>query len=292
VARRIAITGAAGQLGRSLVNAFRDAGDEVLSLARPDFDITRANDLARLTTWHPDIVINSAAWTDVDGCALDPRRAMEINGEAAGAVAEAAERAGALVVQISTNEVFDGALDRPYVETDMPQPINSYGASKLAGELATSAANPRNIIVRTSWLFGPSGSNFVTKILAASERASAVGAPVRVVEDEWGNPTWTPWLAAAIEELLARASPGRIQHAVGMPAVSRLGWARVAFAAAHRDVAIVPIPMAEFERASTPPPRALLGSLTPLTTEGGGWEEPTRRLAVGGAQSAPAVDAD
>ena len=114
--RRVAITGAGGQLGAELVRAFTAAGDEVLALARPDFDITRPADLERLTTWRPEVVVNSAAWTDVDGCARDPERAIRINGEAAGAVAAAAAAAGALIVQISTNEVFDGTLDRPYTE--------------------------------------------------------------------------------------------------------------------------------------------------------------------------------
>ena len=111
--QRVAITGAAGQLGHQLVLVFEEAGDRVLALSRPEVDITRQEDLRRLSHWRPDIVVNSAAWTDVDGCARDPERAMRVNGEAAGAVAEAANRAGALIVQISTNEVFDGTLNRP-----------------------------------------------------------------------------------------------------------------------------------------------------------------------------------
>jgi len=290
--RRVAITGAAGQLGRQLVRAFSDAGDTVLEMSRPEWDITRAADLDRLVDWTPEIVINAAAWTDVDGCALDPERAMRINGDAAGAVAGAAARAGALVVQISTNEVFDGLIDRPYIEEDMPNPINPYGASKLAGERGVSAANPRHLIVRTAWLFGPAGSNFVTKILAAADRAAAKGVPLQVVDDEWGNPTWTPWVASAIVELVASASEGRIQHAVGSPAVSRLGWARVALEAAKREVAVQAISRSQFERASSPPGRAVLGTITPLRTEGDGWEEPTRRLAAGDAEPPLAIDGD
>jgi len=290
--RRVAITGAAGQLGRQLVRVFSDAGDTLLEMSRPEWDITRAADLDRLVDWAPKIVINAAAWTDVDGCAREPLRAMQINGEAAGRIADAARRADAMVVQISTNEVFDGTLDRPYLETDEPRPINPYGASKLAGERAVSAANPRHIIVRTAWLFGPAGSNFVTKILAAAERAAAKGAPLQVVDDEWGNPTWTPWLASAIVELVESASPGRVQHAVGSPAVSRLGWARVALDAAKQEVPIAAISGIQFERASTPPARAVLGSISPIGTDGDGWEEPTRRLAAGHAEAALAIDGD
>ncbi len=156
-ARRTAITGAAGQLGSELVRAFAAAGDEVLALARPEFDISRPADLDQLTAWRPDVVVNSAAWTDVDGCARDPERAMRINGEAAGAVAAAGAAAGALSVQISTNEVFDGELGRPYAEDDEPSPINPYGASKLAGEGAVASGQsaaphrPHRLAVRPWW---------------------------------------------------------------------------------------------------------------------------------------------
>ncbi len=259
-AHRVAITGAGGQLGVELVRAFTAAGDQVLALARPDFDITRAGDLERLAGWRPDIVVNSAAWTDVDGCARDPERAMRINGEAAGAVAAAAEAAGALIVQISTNEVFDGTLDRPYTEEDEPNPINPYGASKLTGERAVAAANPRHLIVRTAWLFGPRGTNFVTKILAAAERARSAGEPLRVVDDEWGNPTDVRWLAPAVGRLVELAMAGTAgfdtHHLAGEPATSRLNWAR----AILRDlsVKVEPMRLDDYLRDSRVPPRAVL----------------------------------
>jgi dTDP-4-dehydrorhamnose reductase len=256
--RRVAIIGAGGQLGGELVRAFTVAGDEVLGLARPDFDITRPVDLERLTSWGPEVVVNSAAWTDVDGCARDPERAMRINGEAAGAVAAAAAAAGALIVQISTNEVFDGTAERPYAEDDEPNPINPYGASKLAGERAVAGANPRHLIVRTAWLFGPRGSNFVTKILAAAELARAAGEPLRVVDDEWGNPTWTPWLANAIEALAfhPRGMDASVWHLAGEPPTSRRGWA--VHVLRDVEVQILPITLAEYPRPSQPPRRAIL----------------------------------
>jgi dTDP-4-dehydrorhamnose reductase len=262
-ARRIAITGAGGQLGRQLVEAFERDGADVLALRRPDFDVTRPRDLERLVGWRPDIVVNSAAWTDVDGCARDPERAMAVNGNAAGAVAAAAARCDALVVQVSTNEVFDGTLDRPYVETDTPNPINPYGASKLAGERAVAAANPRHLIVRTAWLFGPGGSNFVTKILAAAERARVAGQPLRVVEDEWGNPTWTPALASLMARLVGPRGPvpaAPILHLAGRPPASRYEWARVILLSSGVDVTLEPISGREFVRPSTPPARALLAT--------------------------------
>ncbi len=255
---RVAITGAAGQLGRQLVRAFEASGHQVRGLSHADFDITSASDAEDLRSWRPEIVVNSAAWTDVDGCAGDPERAMRVNGEAAGQVAGLAADCGALVVQISTNEVFDGTQEHAYHEGDDPNPINAYGRSKLAGERAVAAVNPRHLIVRTAWLFGPGGTNFVTKILAAAQRAADGGQPLRVVADEIGNPTWTPDLAVVIAELVAAPAGRRVIHAAGTPSASRLDWARVALGAAEFSVAIEPVALATFQRASTPPPRAVL----------------------------------
>jgi len=257
---RVAITGAAGQLGRQLVRAFEGSGHLVRGLSHAQFDITSASDADDLRSWRPQIVVNSAAWTDVDGCADDPERAMRVNGEAAGQVATLAADCGALVVQISTNEVFDGTQEHAYHEGDDPNPINAYGRSKLAGERAVAAVNPRHLIVRTAWLFGPGGTNFVTKILAAAQRAADGGQPLRVVADEIGNPTWTPDLAVVIAELVATPAGRTVIHAAGTPSTSRLDWARVALGVAEFSVSIEPVALASFKRASTPPPRAVLAS--------------------------------
>lgn len=257
--RRVAVTGARGQLGRQLVRAFTNAGRETLPLARPDFDITDREAARSLIAWRPDVVVNSAAWTDVDACARDPDLAMRVNGEAAGLIAEAAESTGALIVQLSTNEVFAGDGSRPYTEGDAPSPINPYGRSKLAGEHAVATASPdHHLIVRTAWLFGPGGTNFVTKILAAARRAEAAGEAVRLVEDEIGNPTWTPDLAEAIVALVEKPPDRHIVHVVGTPPVSRMGWALAAFAAAELRVRYQPVGLGAFERASSPPARAIL----------------------------------
>jgi dTDP-4-dehydrorhamnose reductase len=258
--RRVAITGAGGQLGRELVRAFGGEGGKVLALARPEFDITRAADLERLTAWRPGVVVNSAAWTDVDACTRDPERAISINGKAAGAVARAAAAAGALIVQVSTNEVFDGTLTRAYTEEDEPNPINAYGASKLAGERAVAAANSRHIILRTAWLYGPGERNFPAKIRVVAERMLAEGRPLRVVDDEWGNPTDVRWLARAVGRLVQLATAGTagfgIHHLAGAPATSRLDWAR----AILRDspVTIEPMRLDEYLRDSRVPQRAVL----------------------------------
>jgi len=282
VARRVAVTGAAGQLGRQLVTGFTAVGGEVLALMRPQFDITRASDLDGLVAWRPDVVVNSAAWTDVDGCARDPARAMQINAEAAGAVAAAASRAGAAIVQISTNEVFDGSLDRPYSEDDAPQPINPYGVSKLAGERLVAEANPRHVVVRTAWLFGPGGRNFVTKIMAAAKTAAERGEPLRVVSDEWGNPTDTPWLASAIVTLLALRPAdvdGLTLHLAGEPPASRFTWAQAILGAGS---VMTPVALSDFRRDTVVPPRAVLDTSRArgLGIPPGEWHEAARQVAA------------
>ena len=185
---------------------------------------------------------------------------MWINGEAAGAVARAAVVAGAVIVQISTNEVFDGTLERPYTEEDEPRPINPYGASKLAGERAVTKANPRHFVVRTAWLYGPNERNFPAKIRALAERMLTEARPLRVVDDEWGNPTDVRWLAPAVGSLveLGRfgAAGSGIYHLAGEPATSRLDWARTIL----RDspVTIEPMRLDEYLRDSRVPRRAVL----------------------------------
>jgi dTDP-4-dehydrorhamnose reductase len=275
--RRVAITGAAGQLGRQLVRTFTDAGDEVLALHRASFDLTNATHLDELVAWRPDVVINSAAWTDVDGCARDPGRAMAINGEGAGHVAAAAARANALAVQVSTNEVFSGSVDQTYREGDRTAPINAYGASKERGERRVEAAAPRHLIVRTAWLFGPGGSNFVTRILAAARRAEEFGEPLRVVHDEWGNPSWTPAVADALRSAIEANRTG-IVHLCGIPPTTRLGWAEVALRAAGASVPVEGIPGSSYARASRAPARALLSPTFgfPVLT----WKAETQRYVA------------
>lgn len=275
---RVAITGAAGQLGRQLVTAFEAGGHGVRPLTHADFDITSDADADALRAWRPEVLVNSAAWTDVDGCARDPARAMRINGDAPGQLAALAASVGALIVQVSTNEVFGGSADRPYGPTDEPSPINAYGRSKLAGERAVAAATQRHLVIRTAWLFGPGGTNFVTKILGAAERAREAGSGLKLVDDELGNPTWTPDLAHAIVELVRDGRTGTV-HAAGTPSTSRLGWGRVALEAAGVEVPIEPVPLASFERASTPPPRAVLEPSDDVPDMA--WQPVTRAYASG-----------
>jgi len=260
---RVVVTGAAGQLGKQVVRAFDAGGWQTLGLAHDRADITSRQTMAEIEQWQPDVIVNCAAWTDVDGCARDPDRAMAINGEAAGRLAEAAAATDAIMVQISTNEVFDGTSKELYQEDDDPSPINAYGASKLAGERLVAQAAPRHLLVRTAWIFGPGGRNFPGKILEIARRQAAAGEPVRVVADEYGNPTWAPDLAEAIRIAVTAFESGGVGsgvlHIAGEPPTTRFAWAEVVL----KDVTgarLVPISLDQYPRASRVPPRAVLST--------------------------------
>ena len=284
---RIAITGAGGRLGRALLAALEEAPFTgpfgPLAWSRPDYDLDDPSAAARVVGRDtPEVVVHAAAWTDVDGCAREPGRAMRRNALAVAELAEACAAAGTDLVLVSTNEVFDGRRTdgRGYATGDLPAPGNPYGASKLAGEAAAQAAflrrggvlaaadaarsaGPQLAIVRTAWLFGPPGNDFPGKILAAAERARAAGEPLRVVGDEVGSPTYAPDLADAIVELLAAGAYAGFHHVVNAGAVSRAAWARTILAAARLDVPVAEAPLASWARPSAVPAWAVLAP-TPL----------------------------
>ena len=276
----VVVTGAGGQLGRQLVAAFREAGHGVVGLDRAALDIADPAAAAGLARHDPDVVVNAAAWTDVDGCARDPERALELNGAAPGRLAGAAADTGALFVQVSTNEVFDGQAVAPYAEDAPTAPINPYAASKLAGERAVAQAAAEHLIVRTAWVFGPGGTNFPSRILRAAQAARDRSEPLRVVADELGNPTWAPDLASRIVAAVAAGLRG-VLHLAGEPPASRFEWAQ----AILRDlpgIQLLPIPQAEYQRASAVPPRAVLnmGRAYAAGLEAMDWRPPTAAYAT------------
>jgi dTDP-4-dehydrorhamnose reductase len=209
---RLLVTGAAGMLGQDVVTAAEAAGHDVVGLSHRDLDITDGRSV-RLVVLdaRPEAVINCAAFTDVDGAESREAEATAVNGTAAGAVARAAADAGALIVHVSSDYVFDGAGSEPYVESSPCGPLSAYGRSKLAGERAVAEAAPRHAIVRSSWLFGPRGRNFVDTILGlAAERDE-----LTVVDDQVGCPTYTGHLAAALVEVAERGLAGVMHVAAG-----------------------------------------------------------------------------
>src|SRR6188508_1833706 len=225
----VAVTGARGRLGRALLEALSLEGFTPVPWSRPDYDLDDPGSARRVVERdHPDIVIHAAAWTDVDGCARQPDLAKRRNSDATADVAAACTQAGARLVVISTNEVFDGQRGDGlgYGEDDVPRPINAYGASKLAGEVGAVAAyeeagRPQDVlIVRTAWLFGPPGNDFPAKIVAAADRLPA-DEPLKVVIDEVGSPTYTIDLAQAIVKIISTAGTSGVYHVVNAGQASR-----------------------------------------------------------------------
>jgi len=193
---RIAITGARGQLGRSLQQILRH--EKVMPLALPDWDVTDPEIGDRLADLKPEVVLHAAAMTNVDGCELNPGAAYRVNGLGTRNVALGARKAGAELLYVSTDYVFDGQTDTPYWEFDVPRPLSVYGKSKLAGEDFVRHLMDRYYIVRTAWVYGPGGTNFVEKVLSlASERPS-----LSMVATEFGSPTYTLHLAEALARLI------------------------------------------------------------------------------------------
>ena len=222
---KVMVTGAAGMLGRDVVLAAANAGHEVVGYGHPELDVADAEAVLDRTEWErPSVVINCAAWTDVDGAEEFEESAMAVNGTGAGNVSAAAAAIGAKVVYVSSDYVFDGASDTPYVETDQPGPISAYGRTKLAGEEATVAANKRSFVARSSWLFGIGGGNFVETML----RLAADHGEVLVVRDQVGSPTYTWHLAYGIVRLIEGAAFG-IHHMAAQGQVSWYDFAREIF---------------------------------------------------------------
>jgi dTDP-4-dehydrorhamnose reductase len=208
---RVLITGAAGMLGQDLVGASVDAGHVLAALPRAELDITDPDAVeAAVRAARPDVVFNCAAYTNVDGCETDVETALTVNGGGAGNVARAAAGAGAWIVHVSSDYVFDGAKREPYVESDAPAPLSQYGRSKLAGERAVAQGAPNgHTIVRSSWLFGAHGPCFPSTILRlAGERDQ-----LSVVDDQVGSPTFTAHLADALLALGAERQVGVVHVA-------------------------------------------------------------------------------
>ena len=230
---KILVTGTAGQLAQSLLTAGLAAGVDVVALRRPQLDLTVPGTLrTALADVEPDIVVNAAAYTAVDKAETEEALAHKVNASGAGELAAVCARAGASLIHISTDYVFDGAGKRAYVESDSTAPINAYGRSKLAGEIAVAAASPRHLILRTSWIYSPYGTNFVRTMLRLGGERDTLG----VVDDQLGCPTYAPHLADAILAIAAQvegaaASDPRwgIYHAAGSGETTWCGFAREIF---------------------------------------------------------------
>ncbi len=271
---RVAVTGASGRLGSALIQALLDAPFTgpagPTAWTRREFDLDAPDGIvALLERDRPEVVVHTAAWTDVDGCARDPSLALRRNADATGILARACAEQAIDLIAVSTNEVFDGRRTDGlgYRPDDAPSPANPYGASKAAGEAAAHAAfggaRSRLGIARTSWLYGPPGRDFPRKIAEAADRAAAAGEPLRAVDDEWGSPTYAADVAEAIVELLAEDAVGGVHHLVAGGVATRADWARDVLARLDLRVPVLDVPASTWERASAPPRWGVLAP-TPL----------------------------
>jgi dTDP-4-dehydrorhamnose reductase len=254
---RIAVTGAVGMLGTDVRRAAASAGLDVLAWEQAELDVTdEAAAVAKIRRAAPRVVINCAAWTDVDRAEASEKAALAVNGVGAGNVARAAAAAGAWTIHISTDYVFDGAKAQPYVESDRPAPLSAYGRTKLAGERAVARAAPvAHTIVRSSWLFGVGGRCFPQTILRqAGEREE-----LTVVADQVGAPTFTGHLASALLELSDRPILG-VVHVAGGGHCSWFEFACAVVAHAGLRTEIRPGRTQDQDRPAPRPPYSVLRS--------------------------------
>lgn len=268
----ILVVGCRGMLGQELMGVF---GSSARGVDVEEIDITDLSSVQRvLVTLKPTVVVNAAAYTDVDGCQTHAEQAMQVNGEGVAHLAMVSKEIGAKLVQVSTDYIFDGKKGSPYLEDDLCAPLSVYGESKLAGEMNTWF-NPDHLIVRTQWLYGHAGKNFVeTMLRLAGERDE-----LTVVDDQVGSPTWTRDLALAIKALIEKGCSGTY-HAANAGFVSWNGFAKEIFRLAGLDVTVKPMTTAELDR---PAPRPLYSTLdcTKLAHDTGftpqPWQEALKR---------------
>jgi len=267
---RLLVTGAAGMLGRAVADAARERGHDVAALARASLDVTDPGSLAAaLALTRPDAVVNCAAWTDVDGAETAERQATAVNGAGAGAVSAAAARAGAVVLHVSSDYVVDGRAREPYREDAPRAPLGAYGRSKLAGEHAVAAAAPdTHAIVRTAWLFGRHGRNFVDTIL----RAGAERGELDVVDDQVGSPTFAGHLAPALLAI-AQARTRGVLHVAGTGTASRYELAEEALRQAGVTCALRRARTVDLPAAAPRPAYSVLASTRADAPRLPGWRE-------------------
>ena len=252
------VTGAGGMLGRDLVSLLGRRGAAVTPVTRSDLDITdRPALLSALRDAQPDIVVNCAAWTAVDLAESREAEALAVNGDGAANVAAGCASAGARMIQVSTDYVFDGTARVPYPEDAEPAPATAYGRTKLAGEQAVARLLPgRSYILRTAWLYGPHGGNFVATMIGLAARQPGV----TVVNDQHGQPTSTVTVAERILALISGSAPAGIYHATCSGQTTWFGLAREIFGLLGADPGrVTPIPSSQLTRPAPRPGYSVLG---------------------------------
>jgi dTDP-4-dehydrorhamnose reductase len=265
---KVLVLGARGMLGSDVMRAAADAGHEVRGFGHTDLDITDPEALkSRFELDRPDAVVNCAAWTDVDGAEDDPEGAQLVNGTGAGNAAAAAAAIGAKIIYVSSDYVFAGDRDE-YLETDQTGPISVYGASKLAGEVASATANRRSMIVRSSWLFGINGPNFVDTMIRLGETQGQV----LVVHDQVGSPTYTWHLAYGLVRLLDSEEYG-VHHMAAAGSCSWYEFAKEIFKLSEMDVVTLSATTEMFGAKAPRPARSVLVSANEHAIRLPSWQD-------------------
>ncbi|WP_275556457.1 dTDP-4-dehydrorhamnose reductase [Mixta sp. Marseille-Q2659] len=259
---RVLLTGAYGQLGRSLLDRF-PADWVLLACGSAELDITNRAAVERIVRrFRPQVIMNAAAYTAVDKAETDRIRAMKINAIGPENLARAAREVGAQLIHISTDYVFDGSKPTPYIESDAPCPVNFYGLSKWEGEKRVQAMLPRAIIIRTSWVFSEYGNNFVKTML----RLAQTQQTLRVVNDQRGCPTYAGDLAQAMIALARDVHAAGIYHYCGDKAVSWYEFAQTIFSLfsgyypALRSVEVLPVTTASYKQQASRPLNSVMVS--------------------------------
>jgi len=249
------VTGSRGQVGTELLKRLPALGD-VIATTRADLDLANVESVRRaVRAARPRIIINAAAYNAVDRAEQEQELALAVNATAPGVLAEEAARLDALLVHYSTDYVFDGMKRRPYTEEDQPAPLNAYGRSKLAGESAVRLSKCRQLVLRTSWVFGPHGANFV---LAMAERIRA-GQALRVVSDQIGVPTPSSFIAeATVRMIAARSAVGNLYHVVADGETSRYEFVRAIAAELGVAANLTPVKSDQFDAAAARPSYSVL----------------------------------
>jgi dTDP-4-dehydrorhamnose reductase len=254
---RIAVTGASGQVGRALHSVAPEFDDvEIVPYTSAALDVADARVVqAALVPARPDVIVHTAAFTNTDACETEQERAYAVNAYGAGYVAAAAAQIGCPVIAVGTNYVFDGVRPEPWDEFDIPNPQSVYARSKWAGELAAQRATTNLLIVRTAMVYAEEGRNFVRTMLALADR----GTPLRVVADQYGQPTWATDLARGLLALAHNPLPG-VYHLTNSGSASWYEWACAIFHIAGLTVDVTPIPAADYPRPCVPPANGVLAN--------------------------------
>jgi dTDP-4-dehydrorhamnose reductase len=286
------VTGARGMLGRDLLTVLEDRGEAVTGLSRSDLDITDTGAVGEaLARWEPEVVVNCAAWTAVDDAEASEDAALRVNGGAVTGLAACCAARGAVLVQVSTDYVFDGLGREPYPEHGRPAPRTAYGRTKLAGERAVlEQPGLAGYVVRTAWLYGAHGPNFV----ATMTRKERGQEQVHVVDDQRGQPTWSMDVADRIHALIASAAAPGVYHATSAGETTWFGLAREVFRLLGADPARVrPAASSALARPAPRPRYSVLGhaaweqaGLAPI----GGWQQALQRGLPGLAALATAAE--